>query len=234
MSIGKPNPSVSVVLRTKNEVHSIRQCIEAIRSQKYEGEIEIVVVDNGSTDGTDKVSQSLASKFLEIYDYTPGRALNLGVANSVGEICIFTSAHCVPENPNWIEKLVEPFVIESASAENLAGVYGRQIPEKTSDFIDIKDMWTIFGPEARKQYTDPFFHNSNSAIPKDILLKFPFDDSATNVEDRIWARLVQSHGYFLYYSPWARVIHAHGINHHKDLSHAERVVMALKQYGVYE
>lgn len=227
-------PHASIILRTRNEAHSIRKCIESIRSQEYSAKIEIIVVDNGSTDGTLELSNSLADKLVLIENYTPGRALNLGVANSLGEMCVFTSAHCIPSESKWLEKLINPFLDTAQSKKKLAGVYGRQLPDRNSVPIDIKDMWTIFGPESKIQLLNPFFHNANSAIPKHLLQQYPFDDKATNVEDRIWARLVQSHGYYIYYNSNASVIHSHGINHHDDIKHAEKVISMLKQYKVYE
>lgn len=234
MEHGHDYPDASIIIRTRNEVHAIRECIESVRSQAYAAKIEIVVVDNGSTDGTFELTKSLADEFVLIEDYTPGRALNLGVENSSGEICVFTSAHCIPSDSKWLEKLINPFLDTPQSNKKLAGVYGRQLPDKNSVPIDIKDMWTVFGPEPNIQFLNPFFHNANSAIPKNLLQQYPFDEKATNVEDRIWARLVQSHGYYIYYNPHASVIHSHGINHHNDNQHAEKVISVLRKYKVYE
>lgn len=45
-------PSVSVIIPVRNEVHTIGACLKSVRSQRYEGTWEVIVVDDGSDDGT--------------------------------------------------------------------------------------------------------------------------------------------------------------------------------------
>lgn len=52
-------PDIAVIIPTCNCADNLQRCLSRIRSQKYEGRIDIIVVDNGSTDET----LSIASKF---------------------------------------------------------------------------------------------------------------------------------------------------------------------------
>src|SRR5215470_14651193 len=49
---------VSVVVPAYNEEELLPRCLSALRGQDYAGEIEIIVVDNASTDGTSRVASA--------------------------------------------------------------------------------------------------------------------------------------------------------------------------------
>ena len=66
-------------------------------------------------------------------------------------------------------------------------------------------MITVFGPEKKIQKKDSFFHNANSAIRRDIWLKFPFDEKTKHIEDKIWAHKVIKNNYHLMYEPKSSV-----------------------------
>ncbi len=78
---------------------------------------------------------------------------------------------------------------------------------------DKRDLLITFGRDEKIQKKDCFFHNANSIIKKEIWNKYPFDGKATNIEDRLWAIEVLKAGYFLKYTPDAKVYHHHGIHH---------------------
>ena len=54
----------------------------------------------------------------------------------------------------------------------------------TSD-VDKGDLLTIFGLDKKIQIKDTFFHNAMSALRKEVWKKIPFNEKATNIEDRI-------------------------------------------------
>ena len=80
----------------------------------------------------------------------------------------------IPKNNLWLEKLIEPLVNDKTQL--LAGVYGRQEPLSSSSALDKRDLTVVFGLDERIQKKDSFFHNANSAIPRKIWDKFPFDE----------------------------------------------------------
>ena len=93
-------PTVSIIIRTRNEERWITPCFEALFSQSYQ-DFEIVVVDNESTDKTlDKIRQFSVEKILTISDYLPGKALNLGIDKAV-----FRRAERQPADSPGIESL---------------------------------------------------------------------------------------------------------------------------------
>ena len=90
---------------------------------------KVVVVDSGSTDGTQAIVQRFPITFIQIRpeDFTYGFALNRGIAQTDAEIIATLSAHSLPANPDWLRALIEPF-----QDPTVAGVYGRQRPRSNS------------------------------------------------------------------------------------------------------
>jgi len=204
-------PKVSIIIRTKNEERWISSCLSGIVSQTY-SDYEIIIVDNESSDGTIAKAKKYPIKIVNIKKYLPGIALNVGIKKSVGEILVFLSGHCIPKNKYWLENLIKDFDLDS----KVAGVYGRQEPMNFSSPQSKRDLLITFGLDRIVKIKDTFFHNANSAIRKDIWLKHAFDETVTNIEDRIWAGQVLKDGYKIIYEPNSSVYHYHGIHHDND------------------
>ena len=83
---------ISVLITTYNYGRFIEECIDSVLAQEYPSDkLEIIVVDDGSTDDTSERVQKYESKIHYIQKSNGGQAsaLNIGVANSHGEIiCI--------------------------------------------------------------------------------------------------------------------------------------------------
>ena len=73
--------------------------------------------------------------------------LNYGIRKSKNSYVAILSAHCIPYNKFFLEKLVEPFFKE----KNIFASYSRQIPLESSDPITIRDLMITYGPEDRIQ-----------------------------------------------------------------------------------
>mgnify|MGYP001197820191 CR=1 FL=1 len=222
------NPKISIIIRTKNEEKYISQCLKKIKQQNFK-DFEIIIVDNFSTDLTVKKAKQFTNKIIKIKKFLPGKAINEGIKVSKGKIIVVTSAHCIPVNNEWLKNL-----IKDLKDKKVAGVYGRQEPMKyTSDF-DKRDLLTIFGLDKKIQLKDTFFHNANSAFRKEIWKKFPFDEKATNIEDRIWGEKVISKGYKIIYEPMASVYHYHGVHQNLNLERAKNVVNILESLKTFK
>jgi CMP-N-acetylneuraminic acid synthetase len=215
-------PLVSIIIRTKNEERWIKSCLRGVFGQTYRN-IEVVIVDNGSTDRTLKRAQEFPIKVIYIEEFLPGKAINAGVRASKGDILVCLSGHCIPVNDIWLENLVRDL-----HDPGVAGVYGRQEPlSYTSDF-DKRDLITVFGLDKKIQLKDSFFHNANSAFRRDTWERFPFDEEVTNIEDRVWGQQVIASGLKIVYEPEARAYHWHGIHHDLNPERARQVVRILE------
>jgi len=217
-------PLVSIIIRTKNEERWIRPCFESLFSQSFQ-DFEIIVVDNESSDKTlDKIRQFPVEKIVTIRDYLPGKALNKGINQAVGKYLVCLSAHCIPVNTQWLDKLVK--AIEED--HNFAGVYGRQEPMSFTSPADKRDLMLVFGLDRKIQSKDSFFHNANSIIRRVCWEDVPFDENITNIEDRIWSQEMLNRGYKLLYEPEASVYHYHGIHQDGNLERMHNVVRIIE------
>lgn len=92
----KPNISVSIIIPTYNTASYISKCIESVLDQTLES-IEILLIDNGSTDGTYEICQEYATghaniKCMQILGGRQGRCRNIGIQQSKGEFIGFVDS----------------------------------------------------------------------------------------------------------------------------------------------
>ena len=219
-------PIISIIIRTKNEEKWIGHCLNSIFNQKIDAIKEVILVDNESTDHTVEVAKRYPiSKFINISKFLPGKALNKGIRASTGDYIVCISAHCIPEKEDWLENMLSNF----KDNPEIAGVYGRQMPLSFTDPIDKRDLLIAFGLDKRVQEKDYFFHNANSMVPRSVWKIFPFDEEVTNIEDRVWGKLVIKAGYKIIYEPKASVYHHHGLHHGNKLKRVKGVVSILEE-----
>lgn len=115
-------PRVSVIIVTRNRAQNLAQTLESILGVRVPEDLpaEVIVVDNGSTDGTAKRVRSLESSSLPVRylsEPRPGKSngLNLAMAEAAGDIFLFTDDDIrVPEN--WVEGMCRPIVDGRADA----------------------------------------------------------------------------------------------------------------------
>ena len=216
---------VSIIIRASNEEKWITSCLSGIFRQDF-SDFEIILIDNCSTDQTIEKARSFPIKnIISIEEFLPGKALNLGISHSKGVYIVCISAHCIPVNSKWLGTLLE--TIESYP--DVAGVYGRQEPMAFTNDVDKRDLINVFGLDRKIQRKDPFFHNANSMIKRDVWEKTPFSETATNIEDRLWAKEVLERGFKIIYEPEASVYHYHGINQGRNIQRARNVVRILEK-----
>jgi glycosyltransferase involved in cell wall biosynthesis len=113
---------ISVIVPFHNEEKHIERCIGALRSQNYpRNRYEIVMIDNGSTDGSAGIVRRYSDVRL-LSESTPGSyaARNRGVAETTGKILAFTDSDCSP-NPDWLST-----ICRELSAPGVRLVLGRQ------------------------------------------------------------------------------------------------------------
>jgi rhamnosyltransferase len=168
-----------------------------------------VVVDSGSTDGTQAIVRQFPATLIQIRPdvFTYGYALNLGVAAATGDIVATLSAHSLPANADWLRNLLKPFV-----NPRVAGVYGRQLPRSNATILELLGMRLtgLLDDKPRLLHKRPLFSNANGAFRRPLWLDHPFDEQVGGAEDIAWARTMQERGLLIAYEPTAVVYHSHG------------------------
>ncbi len=217
------NPKVSIIVRTYNEERWISHCLGAIFKQDFES-FEVILVDNNSTDHTVKVAKRYpVTKVVSIDKFIPGKAINDGIRVSSGNYIVCISAHCIPKDKHWLQNLYNNF----DDNKKIAGVYGRQLPQAYTSDADKRDLLITFGQDKKVQVKDYFFHNANSMFSRAVWDEFPFDEEATNIEDRIWGKVVIEAGYRIVYEPTASVYHYHGLHQHGSSSNRAKGIATI-------
>ncbi len=203
---------VSVIIRSHNEEIWLRHSIEAVNSQNLEN-VEIVLVDNNSTDRSVAIAKKLGvKKIVNLEKYNPGKAINLGISVSNAKYIAILSAHCIPYNNYWLKEMVD----ELEKDKSIAGAYSRQVPLPFSNPSDSRDLFITFSSESRTQKSDSFFHNGSSLIRYESWKSLKFNEDISNIEDRIWANEQQSKGFLIRYCAKSIVFHHHGIHQNTD------------------
>ncbi len=110
---------VSVIIPIYNEEGVIDACLASLSKQTFK-DLEIIVVDDGSSDET--LSKIKGVKLLKQEHKGPGAARNLGVSQASGEILVFVDADMTFE-PDFVEKLIEP-ISDPTSPKGLRGARG--------------------------------------------------------------------------------------------------------------
>lgn len=106
------NPLISVIIPVYNGVHQVTKCIEALRLQSVHRGTEVIIVDNGSTDGTWQLLESLRPSFPNLVLHRENEirgsyaARNLGIHHSKGKFLAFTDIDCQPVS-DWLERCLD-------------------------------------------------------------------------------------------------------------------------------
>ena len=144
--------SISIVIRAYNEAENIGRLLFGISQQSLK-DVEIVLIDSGSTDATIEVASQYPVKIEHITpeEFTFGRSLNRGIAASTGEIIVITSAHCYPVFPDWLAQLTKPL-----EDETVALSYGKQRSGTTNHYSEGQFFKKYFPEHSVLQQAQPY------------------------------------------------------------------------------
>jgi rhamnosyltransferase len=206
---------ISVVIPVKDGGVDLVRCLEAISRQQVDDEVEVVVVDSGSRDGSAARARSFGARVHEIppEEFHHGRTRNLGADLARGETLVFTSQDAYPADDLWLARLTA-----SLGEQRVAGTYGRQLPHEDATPPERYFLDFLYGPNGRVQSLDhgreltfetTLFSNVNSAMPRAVWEEFPFAADIVMSEDQEWSRRVLRAGFGLVYEPAAAVYHSH-------------------------
>lgn len=103
-------PTASVIVPAYNAAGTIDACVGSLLELRYPADrLELLVVDNGSRDGTVAALRRYGDRIVFVYESKRGAAAarNAGIAEAGGEVVAFTDADCVVD-PDWLRHLVVP------------------------------------------------------------------------------------------------------------------------------
>ncbi len=219
------NGNCSLVIRAYNEEKYIGRLLEGIRQQTLK-DVEIILVDSGSTDETISVAQSFGARIVRIpsSDFTFGRSLNLGIQEATRELIVIASAHVYPVYPDWIAALLYPF-----QNENIALTYGKQRGPETAHFSEQQIYYQWYPDVSKPRQATAFCNNANAAIRKSLWQQNPYDEALTGLEDLAWGKWAKEQGYDIAYVAEAEIIHVHNETPDGVFNRYRREAMAFKK-----
>jgi glycosyltransferase involved in cell wall biosynthesis len=215
----------SLIIRAYNEARRLPRLLEGVKRQTVT-EVELILVDSGSTDDTVKIAESYGAKIIHIQpqEFTFGRSLNLGLAAASHELVVIASAHVYPVYPDWLERLLEPFRDPSIGL-----TYGKQRGAETSKYSEHQIFARWFPEKSDLRQTHPFCNNANAAIRRSVWSQHPYDETLTGLEDVGWAVWAQGQGYGIAYVAEAEIIHLHNETPKGVFNRYRREGMAFKR-----
>jgi glycosyltransferase involved in cell wall biosynthesis len=226
----KNNPKVSLVIRCYNEERNINQLLSGVMQQTMH-DIEIIVVDSGSSDSTLSIVARYPAKILNIKpeDFSFGHSLNLGCQMARGDYIVIASAHVYPVYQDWLEKLLVPF-----TDPRIALVYGKQRGNEATKFAEHQIFAKWFPENTCMEQGHPFCNNANAAIRRSIWEQIPYDETLTGLEDIDWAKRAMALGYKIAYSAEAEIVHVHNETYTQIYNRYRREAIALKRIYTQE
>jgi glycosyltransferase involved in cell wall biosynthesis len=199
-------PFVSVVVPARNAARTLADCLRALLRQDYPAERrEILVVDNGSTDGTARLISQFPVIHLAEPRRGPSHARNHGIRASRGEIVAFIDADCVATS-RWLPALVAGF-----DAADVAGVAGEVLaypPHSWAEYYMARrrPRWQ----EAALAAVRPYVVTANVAVRRRVFDEIGlFDPRFVTGQDQDFSWRFFGAGLRMRYAPAAVVFHRH-------------------------
>jgi len=177
-----PNPAVSVIIPLYNKVAAVERSIGSLLSQSF-SDFEVIVVDDGSTDGSAEVVERIQDdriKFFRQENGGPSKARNTGVSHAAGDWVVFLDAddELLPGALEYFDKLI----IENPIISFFCCPY----------FVDNgKERVTPYHYSNRKLKNSFKAHFFNEVMPRtgasiyrrELILSCPFDNRIRRFED---------------------------------------------------
>jgi rhamnosyltransferase len=215
---------VSVVIPTFNAGPEFEELLKRISMQEGDFDVETLVVDSGSTDGTVELARRYGAIVHRIpqTEFNHGATRNLGISRARGEYVALTVQDAVPLDGRWLSAMVENLERD----ERVAGVYSRQIPREESSALTrvlINDLATASlerreqsakSPEhyrkmpPRKRRRLAVFDDVSSCLRRAVWEELPYEKTDFG-EDLRWGKRVLEAGYKIVYEPRSAVFHSH-------------------------
>ncbi|MBA2505543.1 MAG: glycosyltransferase [Thermoleophilaceae bacterium] len=203
------------------------EVLAAVRAQEVDAEVELLIVDSGSTDGSLEIAADHGATVHEIRkaEFSHGGTRNRMMAMAKGEHVAFLTQDATPVGTGWLAALLAGF----EAAEDVAAVFGPHVPRPDASHMIKCEMerhfavWDAGGgmhvqrldrsPEALAAYERypgvwTFLSDVNSCIAKWAWERVPFRE-VPYAEDQLLGRELIEAGYAKVFSPQARVLHSH-------------------------
>lgn len=220
---------LTVAIPVLNGGEPLRETLAALAKQRNDAgvELEVLIIDSGSTDGSLEAAREAGARVIEIDKSTfqHGRTRNLAIAEGEGEVVALLTDDATPASDRWLDAIVEGF----GQAGDVALVFGPQLPRPEHSPMVRRELIEHFsswgkgdeielqqigeGPEGRADYeqnkgTYVFFSDANGAVARWAWSQIPYRE-VPYAEDQLIGREMLEAGYAKVFHPNAAVLHSH-------------------------
>jgi O-antigen biosynthesis protein len=219
---------VTVAIPVLNGARYLDEVLTAVRGQNVDREVEVLIVDSGSTDASLEIAQRHGAVIREIDkdEFSHGGTRNWMMSLAGGEHVAFLTQDATPAHDGWLAALLEGFTL----ADDVAAVFGPHIPRPDASHMIKSEMerhFAVWGdggrdidvqrlertPAGMAAYRGfpgkwSFLSDVNCAIAKWAWQRIPYRD-VPYAEDQLLGRELIEAGYAKVYHPRAAVMHSH-------------------------
>jgi len=217
-------PSVSVVIPAKNGRPVLAPCLDAVLAQDYDGEVDVLVVDSGSTDGS--LEDVAARPSVRLHRIPPasfdhGDTRNLGIGMTRGELVVLLVQDAEPVGPHWLRNLVRNF-----EDPRVAGAFSRILPrpeagplvkrgcegdlcfgtERVEVEMESPEAWAALDPHTLRVRCN--YNDVSSCLRRGVWERLPLVRGMMG-EDIKYAKAVLEAGWKVVFDPTSEVLHSH-------------------------
>ena len=216
---GRLADRISVVIPVLNAARTLPLLFDAL-DRLQPAPLEILLVDNGSTDEGPALMQSFAErteptvKLLEESKRSAAAARNTGIRAAKGEIVAFTDSDCSPD-PTWLASLASSF-----DDPDVGAVAGRVVGAPGTTLLELfSSLYTLRLPGETSQHRDwtprsGGFPTANFSVRRALAIELGgFDENVVIYgEDYDFCARLYTLGASIAYRPEARVAHHHRVS----------------------
>jgi cellulose synthase/poly-beta-1,6-N-acetylglucosamine synthase-like glycosyltransferase len=209
------DPRVSVVVRAYNEANQLERLFGDIDRQLYSSSVEVVVVDNGSSDNTAQLAKYYGAEVVTLpqADFSYPKSLNLGMEAANNDVVFVTVAHANLSNVHSLHAGARHF----NKNDNTAGAYGVNLPNEGASRFErwrtmVDNNLFLARPARRvKEAAVGVLSATGSMIAKPVWRELGrFDERyGHGGEDLALARMMLKNGYSVVQEPALTVHHSH-------------------------
>jgi glycosyltransferase involved in cell wall biosynthesis len=219
----RSSPKATVGIPVLNGERWLEQTLGAVRAQRLDGEVELLVADSGSRDRSLEIAERHGARVLRIApsEFTHGGARNLLVSEASAPHVALLTQDAVPAGARWLAELLAGFEL----APDVALVFGPYEPRPEASASVRRELREFFaslapGGEPRVDRLDgrplpdhpgplTFFTDANACVARAAWERVPFRAGARYAEDQLLARDMLAAGFAKVFQPRAAVVHSH-------------------------